>query len=197
MMLKKDKKDNGSLWGTLVGDPDHAVRRIEQLMQPGTMMNPKGILATGSSGLGKTMVAEIIAEMYDMERHEFNSSDERGIATVRDEIKKLCQQKSAFGQKRMIHLDEADGLTKAAQDALRRLIEKSDVFWVLTANDASAIPPALKSRLNHYNFRRYNANECGEYVQRHMSYQSFDSEHWASTVTPDEWRELCDGALRR
>ena len=197
MNLRKEESKAHTLWGTLVGDPDHAVRQIEQLMQPGTMMNPKGILATGSSGLGKTMVAEIIAEVYDMERHELNASDERGIGTVREQIKTLCQQKSAYGQRRMIHLDECDGLTKQAQDALRRLIEKSDVFWMLTANDESAITDALKSRLNHYRFRRYNANECGEYVQRHMSYQSFDSEHWASTVTPDEWRELCDGDLRR
>ena len=208
MMLRKDKNDNGSLWGTLVGDADHAVRQIEQLMQPGTMqfchishqMNPKGILATGSSGLGKTMVAEIIAEMWDMERHELNASDERGIGTVREQIKKLCQQKPAYGQRRMIHLDECDGLTKQAQDALRRLIEKSNVFWVLTANDESAITDALKSRLNHYRFRRYNANECGEFVERIIHKDQtlpVDKFHWAPTVTPDEWRELCDGDLRR
>ncbi len=50
MNLRKEESKAHTLWDTLVGDPDHAVRRIEQLMQPGTMMNPKGILATGSSG---------------------------------------------------------------------------------------------------------------------------------------------------
>jgi DNA polymerase III delta prime subunit len=199
MNLRKEESKAHTLWDTLVGDPDHAVRRIEQLMQPGTMMNPKGILATGSSGLGKTMVAEIIAEMWDMERHELNASDERGIGTVREQIKTLCQQKSAYGQRRMIHLDECDGLTKQAQDALRRLIEKSDVFWMLTANDESAITDALKSRLNHYRFRRYNANECSEFVARYVDEIAdfTPANHWTATVTPHEWCELCDGDLRR
>ncbi len=49
----------------------------------------------------------------------------------------------------MFLLDEADGLTKQAQEALRRMMETGNALFILTANNENAIIPALKSRCYH------------------------------------------------
>jgi len=56
---------------------------------------------------------------------ELNASDDRGIAVVRNEVQDFASTKSVFSDKfKMIILDECDAMTKEAQFALRRIIEK-------------------------------------------------------------------------
>lgn len=64
----------------------------------------------------------------------------------------------------MILLDEADGLTKQAQEALRRIMETSDCIFVLTCNNMSAIIPALRSRCTRFTFKPYSATAVRAYV---------------------------------
>jgi hypothetical protein len=56
---------------------------------------------------------------------ELNASDDRGIAVVRQEIQDFASTKSVFCTSfKLIVLDECDAMTKDAQFALRRVIEK-------------------------------------------------------------------------
>jgi replication factor C subunit 3/5 len=91
------------------------------------------LLFYGPPGTGKTstMVAcakDMFGNHYRMSVLELNASDERGINTVRDLIKTFCETRSPFDtnkdSKKVIILDEADSMTKDAQNALRRIIEK-------------------------------------------------------------------------
>ena len=88
------------------------------------------ILLSGIPGIGKTtlglvIVNELFADLSIEDRKkryiEHNASDSRGIDFVRDEIKDYCQHSAKL---RIIILDEADELTKPAQDALKRTLEK-------------------------------------------------------------------------
>lgn len=56
---------------------------------------------------------------------ELNASDDRGISVVRQEIQDFASTKSVFSSTfKLIVLDECDAMTKDAQFALRRVIEK-------------------------------------------------------------------------
>ena len=125
---------------------------------------PSNLLFTGQPGTGKTTAAFIIGNELGYTVHEFNASDERGIDVIRDKIKPLCQS-SAIWSKRLILLDEADGLTKTSQQGLRRLMETSQCIFVLTCNDISSIIPALRSRCTIFTFKPYDTDSIRAYVE--------------------------------
>jgi len=106
------------------------------------------MLFVGPPGVGKTTMAECIAnELFGPEKKfrfiELNASDERGIDVIRNKIKKIV----SIPGRRIILLDEADALTQDAQQALRRIMEKSnDTIFILTCNFENKIIDPIKSR---------------------------------------------------
>lgn len=86
---------------------------------------------------------------------ELNASDERGIDVVREQIKGFASAQTIFGnQLKLIILDEADQLTKDAQAALRRVIEKytKNCRFCMICNYVNRIIPALQSRCMRFRF---------------------------------------------
>lgn len=126
----------------------------------GSKKIPDALLFHGPPGTGKTSSAVLIAKTllgglwFETNFIESNASDDRGISYIRDELKQLMRVKPVGGGKKIILLDEADGLTSAAQDALRRLIEKysEHTMLILTCNDLEKIRPAIRSRCAVYGF---------------------------------------------
>jgi DNA polymerase III delta prime subunit len=125
---------------------------------------PTNLLFAGPSGTGKTTAAIVIACELDYTLHEFNASDERGIDFIRERIKTLCLS-AGLWNKNLILLDEADGLTKPAQEALRRIMENTNAIFILTCNNISSITPALQSRCTKFTFKPYNADDIRAYMQ--------------------------------
>ena len=139
----------------MVHDEEHPLRAIKDLLAGGKCPD---LLLYGPPGTGKTTTAHAISYEIGADIYEFNASDERGIDFIRTRVKQVATQRG-YGQHTIILLDEADGLTKQAQDALRRIIETGHGLFILTANEPANIIPALKSRCVSYEFRPYNAKE--------------------------------------
>merc|ERR1739848_950252 len=88
------------------------------------------LMLTGPPGCGKTTVVHCLARAhlggyYETGCIELNASDQRGIDVVREKIKGFAQQKVSLpeGKLKIIILDEADSMTQAAQQAMRRTME--------------------------------------------------------------------------
>ena len=127
--------------------------------------SPQRLLLHGAPGLGKTTAAYLIAEYLGLQVIEYNASDERGIDFIRNKLKQVAQAPNLWDGGRLILLDEADGLTKAAQDSLKRIMEKSNCWWILTCNDQSKVIPAIKSRCVMFQFRPYEVKHVRAYIE--------------------------------
>ena len=88
------------------------------------------LLFYGSSGTGKTSTIMALAKkIYGKNMRlmvmKLDASDDRGINSVRDDIKGFAEKTNMFQKGvKLIILDEADSMTFDAQFALRRIIEK-------------------------------------------------------------------------
>lgn len=134
---------------------DEILPAIKDIVAKG-FSNAPHMLFAGSAGTGKTSVAMLIAKSWfgrGWRNHfvELNASDERGIETVREKIKRFA---FATG-KRIIFLDEADSMTPDAQNALRRIMEqtKSTIF-ILSCNWDWKIIDPIKSRCAIFRFKK-------------------------------------------
>ena len=136
------------------------------------------LLLYGPAGTGKTSTILAIArrlfgQHYSSHILELNASDDRGIEVVRDQIKDFASSRHlSFATPsppssssssssspspasfKLIILDEADNMTKTAQFALRRVIERytRGTRFCLIANYVNKIIPALQSRCTKFRF---------------------------------------------
>lgn len=93
----------------------------------------QSLLLGGPRGVGKTTVAKILTEALAAETKWMNSSAERGIDVVRDEIRPFASRLAPTAGMRMVVFEEADRLTPEAQDALREIIEGTSAHTAFVA----------------------------------------------------------------
>ncbi len=112
------------------------------------------LMLTGTAGVGKTTVAIAMCEEIDLNYIFINSSEERGIDTLRTKIKNFASTVSLTGNRKVIILDEADYITPEAQAALRGAIEEysSNCTFIFTCNFKSRLIDALHSRCSVIDF---------------------------------------------
>lgn len=120
--------------------------------------NMTHMLFFGSPGTGKTTTAKIIISVFKADNLVLNASDERGIDIIREKVKTFAMTQSINGKFKIIHLDEADMLTKEAQNSLRNLMEtySKNCRFILTCNHITKIEPALQSRCSCFEFKMPN-----------------------------------------
>ena len=135
-----------------------AVSRLSAIATVGNLPN---IILAGPPGIGKTtsilcLAREMLGESYKNAVLELNASDARGIDIVRNKIKMFAQKKVTLppGKHKIIILDEADSMTAAAQQALRRTMEiySATTRFALACNNSTKIIEPIQSRFRMRNF---------------------------------------------
>lgn len=119
------------------------------------------LLFAGPPGVGKTTLSLLIArKLYGNNWKgnflDLNASDDRGIEVIRNKVKEFARTKP-IGEVpfKIIFLDEADALTKDAQQALRRIMENyADICrFIISCNYSSKIIEPIQSRCTVFRFK--------------------------------------------
>ncbi len=137
---------------------EEIVKRIKAMVES---RNLPHLLFAGPAGVGKTTLSLIIAKKLYGDKWkenflELNASDERGIDVIRNKVKDFARTKPLGNVDfKLIFLDEADALTKEAQQALRRTMESfSNICrFILSCNYSSKIISPIQSRCAVFRFK--------------------------------------------
>jgi replication factor C small subunit len=148
----------------------HILQRLQAFVDNKSL--PHSIFS-GPAGTGKTTAALCIArELYGNNWHsnflELNASDTRGIDTIRVQVKDFARTMSLGSVFKIIYLDEADSLTRDAQHALRRTMERyaKTTRFILACNYSSRLIAPIQSRCAVFRFSQLAAEESVSYLKK-------------------------------
>ena len=123
-----------------VGNPS-AVTAIEKWLESWKKKPPKkrAIFLYGPPGIGKTSIAQVLANEHDFDLIEINASDARNTSSLEEALGKAIKQNvTLFGQRRLILLDEMDGLSgsndRGGISFIAKAIDDSTSPMILVAN---------------------------------------------------------------
>lgn len=151
----------------VVGNSE-AVKRLAVIAEQGNIPN---LMLAGAPGTGKTtsvlcIANQLLGPLTKEAVLELNASDERGIDVVRNRIKMFAQKKVTLppGRHKIVILDEADSMTQAAQQALRRTMEvySNTTRFALACNMSTKIIEPIQSRCAVVRFTKLTSEEVLE-----------------------------------
>jgi replication factor C small subunit len=177
---------------------DEIVTRIRTFIASKNMPH---LLFAGPPGVGKTTTALACArELYGVNWKsnflELNASDERGIDVVRNKVKDFARTRALSDAPfKIIYLDEADALTREAQQALRRTMENytNTCRFILACNYSSKIIEPIQSRCAIFRFKPLSDAAVGQLIDHVTKAEGV-------AITPEGRKvlvELSEGDCRR
>ncbi len=175
----------------------HVVERLKSFVKNKSMPH---CLFSGPAGCGKTTAALAVAKEFFKggwkgNLLELNASDERGIDTIRVKVKDFARTVSLSGLFKLIYLDEADSLTRDAQHALRRTMEKyaDTARFILACNYSSKIIPPIQSRTAIFHFSPLKEKEMTSFLKQIAGNEQL-------TVSEDAYKSIiyiAEGDMRK
>ena len=135
-------------------------KRISDVLSKGLQTNL--MLYSPVGGTGKSSIAGILCKGF--ETLKLNGSSENGIDIIRNKVETFASTVSLsndISNVKVIWIDEADGLSIQAWDALRENIEHyaDSVRFICTCNKLEKIPGPIQSRFTVIPFYPINKDE--------------------------------------
>lgn len=108
------------------------------------------LILSGPAGVGKTTIAIAAINEIGSDFIKINAALERGIDMIREKLIQFASTMSFNGGRKYVILDEADGISAGAQDALKAFIEEysANCGFILTCNNPKKIILPIHSRCN-------------------------------------------------
>ena len=101
----------------------------------------KAIIFHGTAGCGKTTLANLLGDHFNIPTFYTNASDSRKKKDVNSDIFRTTNLQS---EKSLIVMDEMDGLSKSAFRELERILKKYNQPVILIANNLEKIPYSIR-----------------------------------------------------
>ena len=149
---------------------------VEKKEMPNVLLY--GIAGTGKTTAGLVLANSLLEDDTEGNFFEINASDDRKLETVRTKIKGIANTKRLGDVPfKIILLDEMDGMTKDAQNALKRIMERysSNCRFIITCNDRHRIIQPLISRTANYQFKRVENKEIFFVLKKVLQSEGLDS----------------------
>lgn len=149
-----------------------AVERLRIIAKQGNIPN---LILTGPPGIGKTtsllcLCHELLEDKFREAVIELNASDDRGIDVVRQDIKSFAKRHINLpeGRHKVVFLDESDSMTEAAQQAMRRIMEKfsETTRFVFACNNSEKVIDPLQSRCAIVRFTRVDDSQIAQRLEQ-------------------------------
>ena len=139
-----------------------AGKPLRRIIESGHIPN---MIFYGSSGIGKTTVASIIASQTNMNLHILNGT-QAGVSDIRSVIADVGTFAGMNGI--LLYLDEIQYLNKKQQQSLLSYIEKGDITLIAstTENPYFAVYNAVISRCTVFEFKPVDSAEMEKAVIR-------------------------------
>lgn len=135
---------------------------LKNIIESGSIPN---MIFYGPSGVGKTTVANIIAEKSSMELHKLN-----GTSASTSDIKEIIASRNTFSSANgiLLYLDEIQYLNKKQQQSLLEYIENGDITLIAstTENPYFYVYNAILSRCTVFEFKALSPEEVLPAVKR-------------------------------
>lgn len=160
--------------------------------------NIPNMIFYGTSGVGKTTVARIIAENCNMSLHKLN-----GTSASTADIKEVVSEIGTFGAVNgiLLYLDEIQYLNKKQQQSLLEYIENGDITLIAstTENPYFAVYNAIISRCTVFEFKPVSSESLIPAVRRAFGILSKESGK-EFEITDEICRKIsygCGGDVRK
>ena len=158
--------------------------KIKKIIEDKEMPN---IIITGLPGIGKTttilcIAKNLLGKYFHQGVLELNASDDRGIKAVQDSVINFCKKKLelddtedfVFAKHKIILLDEADNMTKKAQQLVSGLMQEyhKSTRFAFTCNNSSDIIEAIQSRCIIFRYRRLSSEQLSNRLIKICEYEN-------------------------
>mgnify|MGYP000344642563 CR=1 FL=1 len=149
------------------------------------------ILFVGEANSGKTsFIYAVIREYYNLTKNSpipennimfINNLKEQGINYFRTEMKTFCRSHSSIrGKKKMIIIDDMDGINEQSQQVFRNYIDKykRNVNFIFTCSNTQKIIESIQSRMHIMHIQSLDDAQIRVIMQKILTEESI-------TITDD------------
>jgi len=103
----------------IIGNTDN-IQALYDWLNGWTIEKDRAVLITGPPGIGKTTAAHLVAKLCKFDIVELNASTERSATAIK-EVFKEASEASHIGKKRVVIMDEVDGMSRGDRGGIGAL----------------------------------------------------------------------------
>lgn len=150
----------------------------------------RALLLHGPPGTGKTVSVEAVANERGLDLVEINASDKRNRDALERTVGAATRQSDLFGRRRLILIDEVDGINlsedRGAVDTIVKLVEKTQAPVILTANDPwdPKIGP-IRNATTMIEYKRLGLRDTIPYIRKICQRESTEVDEQALRLIVD------------